>query len=103
MEVKPVSTRKLRRRPNDPMPVPEKRRKASPAQLNVLLQDDEIMEDLRILNKISGKPLTKKPAQLMITNAFPSHDSHNEHVCEARIDDGRLVYEKKWLVAITFT
>ncbi|PRD23994.1 UNVERIFIED_CONTAM: Sin3 histone deacetylase corepressor complex component SDS3 [Trichonephila clavipes] len=30
MEVKPVTTRKLRRRPNDPLPVPEKRRKTLP-------------------------------------------------------------------------
>jgi len=29
-EVKPMSTRKLRRRPNDPVPIPEKRRKPSP-------------------------------------------------------------------------
>ncbi|PIK53742.1 putative sin3 histone deacetylase corepressor complex component SDS3 isoform X3 [Apostichopus japonicus] len=29
-EVKPVNTRKLRRRPNEPLPMPEKRRKASP-------------------------------------------------------------------------
>lgn len=30
MEMKPVTTRKLRRRPNDPMPLPEKRRKQNP-------------------------------------------------------------------------
>lgn len=30
MEVKPVTTRKLRRRPNDPLPMPEKRRKTLP-------------------------------------------------------------------------
>lgn len=30
MEMKPIMTRKLRRRPNDPMPMPEKRRKPSP-------------------------------------------------------------------------
>jgi len=30
MTVKPVTTRKLRRRPNDPLPVPEKRGKPSP-------------------------------------------------------------------------
>ena len=36
MEVKPATTRKLRRRPNDPMPIPEKRRKTSPSILYVL-------------------------------------------------------------------
>lgn len=30
VEPKPVTTRKLRRRPNDPIPVPEKRRRTSP-------------------------------------------------------------------------
>ena len=30
MEIKPITTRKLRRRPNDPVPLPEKRRKPSP-------------------------------------------------------------------------
>lgn len=29
-EPKPQTTRKLRRRPNDPIPIPEKRRRASP-------------------------------------------------------------------------
>ncbi|XP_054723539.1 sin3 histone deacetylase corepressor complex component SDS3-like isoform X3 [Uloborus diversus] len=51
MEVKPVTTRKLRRRPNDPLPMPEKRRKTLPTQLNFLLEDNEILDDLRILNK----------------------------------------------------
>ncbi|GFS10988.1 sin3 histone deacetylase corepressor complex component SDS3 [Elysia marginata] len=36
MEVKPTMTRKLRRRPNDPIPIPEKRRKPSP---DILLSD----------------------------------------------------------------
>ncbi|ELU04052.1 hypothetical protein CAPTEDRAFT_178141 [Capitella teleta] len=94
MDVKPASTRKLRRRPNDPMPVPEKRRKASPAQLNILLGDDEIQEDLRLLNKICGKPLSKKPVHSPIVHPLQSHVE--EHVCEARIEDGRLHYEKKW-------
>ncbi|KAK3083902.1 hypothetical protein FSP39_004951 [Pinctada imbricata] len=35
MEMKPVSTRKLRRRPNDPIPLPEKRRKPSPDILSI--------------------------------------------------------------------
>ncbi|GFQ83538.1 uncharacterized protein TNCT_172092 [Trichonephila clavata] len=51
MEVKPVTTRKLRRRPNDPLPVPEKRRKTLPTQLNFLLDDCEIIEDLKLINK----------------------------------------------------
>merc|ERR1712150_265342 len=60
MEVKPTMTRKLRRRPNDPMPLPEKRRKPSPAQINLLLDDDQITADLRVMVKVSGKPVAKK-------------------------------------------
>lgn len=34
MEVKPIMTRKLRRRPNDPVPIPDKRRKPAPDTLS---------------------------------------------------------------------
>ena len=48
MEVKTI-TRKLRRRPNEPAPVPnEKRRKPSPTQLNFVLADEDIEEDLKV-------------------------------------------------------
>uniref|UniRef100_A0A3Q1BL05 Sin3 histone deacetylase corepressor complex component SDS3 n=1 Tax=Amphiprion ocellaris TaxID=80972 RepID=A0A3Q1BL05_AMPOC len=56
MEVKPIMTRKLRRRPNDPVPIPDKRRKP----LNYLLTDEQIMEDLRTLNKL-GKIMYNEP------------------------------------------
>lgn len=52
-ETKPVTTRKLRRRPNEPIPVPDKRRRTSPAQLNHQLEDKDIIEDLKAI-------LTKK-------------------------------------------
>lgn len=73
------------------------------AQLNVLLSENEIMEDLRIINKLGGKPLGKKPQQSSISSSiFPdsSNDagSSADHVCDARIEDGRLYYEKKWWV-----
>ncbi|XP_074640667.1 sin3 histone deacetylase corepressor complex component SDS3-like [Tubulanus polymorphus] len=92
MELKPVTTRKLRRRPNDPMPMPEKRRKASPAQLNYMLDEDEIMEDIKIIQKISGKPLNKKPTGNASSNPTP------ENAFDARIEDGRLHYDKKWFL-----
>lgn len=76
MEVKPVTTRKLRRRPNDPVPLPEKRRKTSPAQLNYLLDDNQIMDDLKILNKhfvnVSGKTSGSKENHL---RTFPDTDA----------------------------
>jgi len=88
MEVKPTMTRKLRRRPNDPMPIPEKRRKPSPAQINLLLDDDQIMTDLRVMMKVSGKPVAKKP----IVGNQGLLDSSSD----VRIEDGRLWYDKKW-------
>jgi Sin3 histone deacetylase corepressor complex component SDS3 len=58
-------TRKLRRRPNDPIPEKvEKRRKPPPAQLNYLLDEKEIENDLKAISR--GKVLTtnRKPGIL---------------------------------------
>ncbi|KAJ8983705.1 hypothetical protein NQ317_009140 [Molorchus minor] len=41
-KVKPVMTRKLRRRPNDPIPIPEKRRKPPTAQITYLLDEKDV-------------------------------------------------------------
>ncbi|XP_032800699.1 LOW QUALITY PROTEIN: sin3 histone deacetylase corepressor complex component SDS3 [Petromyzon marinus] len=79
MEVKPIMTRKLRRRPNDPVPLPDKRRKPPPSQLNYLLLDEQIQDDLRVLNK--GKP-------------FKRAESPSQRF-EARIDDGKLCYDRR--------
>lgn len=89
MEVKQISTRKLRRRPNDPIPLPEKRRKPSPAQINYFLDETDIMEDLRIINKVSGKPFNKKLSSNPTPNPIQS-------MSEIKIDDGRLFYDKRW-------
>ncbi|XP_061163640.1 sin3 histone deacetylase corepressor complex component SDS3-like isoform X1 [Saccostrea echinata] len=88
MEIKPVTTRKLRRRPNDPMPLPEKRRKQTPAQLNLYLDEGDILDDLRIINKVSGKPVSKK--------VTPHPSPIEAIIAEAKIDDGRLYYDKRW-------
>ncbi|EAL41125.4 AGAP000738-PA [Anopheles gambiae str. PEST] len=66
VDVKPTVTRKLRRRPNEPLPVPEKRRKPTTNQLTFLLEDKE-----------GGQ-----------SNAQPS--------TETRIEDGKLWYERRW-------
>ncbi|XP_013082406.1 sin3 histone deacetylase corepressor complex component SDS3-like isoform X2 [Biomphalaria glabrata] len=89
MEVKPTMTRKLRRRPNDPVPIPEKRRKPSPAQVSLLLDDEQISADLRVLLKVSGKPVAKKQ---VLTTPGPV----TENTSDVRIEDGRLWYDKKW-------
>ncbi|CAG5132979.1 unnamed protein product [Candidula unifasciata] len=93
MEVKPTVTRKLRRRPNDPVPVPEKRRKPAPDILffsvSLLLDDEIIMDDLRVMLKVSGKPIARKQ---VISQQSPVVDNNSE----VRIEDGRLWYDKKW-------
>uniref|UniRef100_A0A2I2ZDC1 SDS3 homolog, SIN3A corepressor complex component n=1 Tax=Gorilla gorilla gorilla TaxID=9595 RepID=A0A2I2ZDC1_GORGO len=88
MEVKPIMTRKLRRRPNDPVPIPDKRRKP----LNYLLTDEQIMEDLRTLNKYWFPPASpSSPEHLPATPA----ESPAQRF-EARIEDGKLYYDKRW-------
>uniref|UniRef100_A0A3B3S8Y7 SDS3 homolog, SIN3A corepressor complex component n=1 Tax=Paramormyrops kingsleyae TaxID=1676925 RepID=A0A3B3S8Y7_9TELE len=95
MEVKPIMTRKLRRRPNDPVPIPDKRRKP----LNYLLTEEQIMEDLRMLNKLTS------PARMHLH--APASPSSPEHLpstpletpsqrYEARIEEGKLYYDKRW-------
>lgn len=90
MEVKSVTTRKLRRRPNDPLPMPEKRRKTSPTQLNFLLDDGEIIDDLKMLNKGKTPSLNKR----LDFEEYGNMD-HSSHAIEARIEDGKLFYERK--------
>ncbi|XP_053557651.1 sin3 histone deacetylase corepressor complex component SDS3 isoform X1 [Bombina bombina] len=111
MEVKPIMTRKLRRRPNDPVPIPDKRRKPAPAQLNYLLTDEQIMEDLRTLNKkvyhISVPACTQQLQSCLKSPKRPVSPSTPEHLpttqtespaqrFEARIEDGKLYYDKRW-------
>jgi Sin3 histone deacetylase corepressor complex component SDS3 len=59
-DLKPASTRKLRRRPNDPVPVPEKnRRKAPQSQITFLLEDSDILQDLNASRGADGSPSKK--------------------------------------------
>jgi len=96
MEVRQITTRKLRRRPNDPTPAPEKRRKASPNQLNFLLEDEEILEDILILNKVSGKLVPRKNLSSPAISSHNLTQQQSSFLFDARIDDGRLYYDKKW-------
>ncbi|KAB0362853.1 hypothetical protein FD754_007009 [Muntiacus muntjak] len=90
MEVKPIMTRKLRRRPNDPVPIPDKRRKP----LNYLLTDEQIMEDLRTLNKLKSP---KRPASPSSPEHLPTTPAESPaQRFEARIEDGKLYYDKRW-------
>lgn len=51
IDVKPTVTRKLRRRPNEPLPVPEKRRKPTTGQLVLLLDEKEVENDLKLISR----------------------------------------------------
>lgn len=51
LEVKPTVTRKLRRRPNDPPPVTEKKRKTNSTPLHLLLGEEQILADLKKISK----------------------------------------------------
>uniref|UniRef100_A0A3Q2X866 SDS3 homolog, SIN3A corepressor complex component n=1 Tax=Hippocampus comes TaxID=109280 RepID=A0A3Q2X866_HIPCM len=92
MEVKPIMTRKLRRRPNDPVPIPDKRRKPAPdiLSLNYLLTDDQIMEDLRTLNKVNHLSPSSPEHVPSAPMEYPVQRF------EARIEDGKLYYDKRW-------
>jgi len=105
VEVKPAVTRKLRRRPNDPLPAPEKRRKTSP-QINYMLDDEEIMEDLKALNKLVSLPGEVSSSQAQSQNktgtsrikTSSGNGPHTEvsYPIEVRSEDGKLFYDKKW-------
>ncbi|KAL0610604.1 LOW QUALITY PROTEIN: Sin3 histone deacetylase corepressor complex component SDS3 [Plecturocebus cupreus] len=82
MEVKPIMTRKLRRRPNDP--------------LNYLLTDEQIMEDLRTLNKLKSPKRPASPSSPEHLPATPSESPAQRF--EARIEEGKLYYDKRWYV-----
>lgn len=96
MDFKPISTRKLRRRVNPDGNVvasnggtQEKKRKQSPT-ISILLDDSSINEDLKIINKVGGKSYTQKKQP-------PPASTNDEPVsCDARIEDGKLYFEKRW-------
>lgn len=91
-------TRKLRRRPNDPVPIPEKRRKLPPSQLNYLLEEKDIETDLKIITRGSGKQFTpvRKPP-LIPTSSVPLLPIPQENLLlDTRIEDGKLLYERRW-------
>ncbi|KAF2896833.1 hypothetical protein ILUMI_09343 [Ignelater luminosus] len=106
MEVKPVMTRKLRRRPNDPIPVPEKRRKPPAAQITYLLDEKEIDNDLKIISrgkmmtparKPAGETLSSSSSAVTQNQSVPVVAPSNEApLVETRIEDGKLLYERRW-------
>ncbi|WAR02542.1 SDS3-like protein [Mya arenaria] len=55
--------------------------------LSTSLDDGDIMDDLRIINKVGGKPLGRKP----IPTIGPI-----DIITDVKIEDGRLYYDKRW-------
>lgn len=94
MEVKPTITRKLRRRPNEPIPVAaEKRRKPPSGQLVLLLDEKDIEQDLKMI--LRGKALT--PVRPPSSNGMPGIlQSPTYPMVETKIEDGKLLYERRW-------
>ncbi|XP_076683551.1 sin3 histone deacetylase corepressor complex component SDS3 isoform X5 [Andrena cerasifolii] len=91
MEVKPVMTRKLRRRPNDPVPEKvEKRRKPPPAQLNYMLDEKEIESDLKAISRV----LPHYNAVNIPSQHIPA--ASDSPLVETRIEDGKLLHERRW-------
>ncbi|GFS47639.1 sin3 histone deacetylase corepressor complex component SDS3 [Nephila pilipes] len=93
-EVKTVTTRKLRRRPNDPLPVPEKRRKPVPTTLSLydfLLEESEIMEDLKLMKENRNFSPSKRH-----DSCEGSSSDHSGISSDIRVEDGKLYFDKKW-------
>lgn len=113
-ELRQTITRKLRRRPNDPVPVTEKRRKpgSGPGSGLVLMLDEKDIDyDLKLISR--GKSIMSNNSMRnysqnssMMSNSSMnssimmgySSNNHNDihHVVETRIEDGKLLYERRW-------
>lgn len=105
IDQKPAITRKLRRRPNEPLPAVENKRRKNggPNQLILMLEDKEIDNDLKLISR--GKVLTpiKQPCY---SNAIGMNGSINSsgsnsggetnYFSETKIEDGKLLYERRW-------
>lgn len=91
-EPKPTTTRKLRRRPNDPIPMPDRRRRASPAHINYLLDDHEIADDIKQLNKILSavKSMAREERKNRDRDNNSSNSKNNNFDCDGSLTEARL-------------
>ncbi|TKS78505.1 Sin3 histone deacetylase corepressor complex component SDS3 [Collichthys lucidus] len=109
MEVKPIMTRKLRRRPNDPVPIPDKRRKPAPdilhrdaqsLSLTTLICSAYFYSVLFVLAGLciqSELKSPKRPVSPSSPEHVPSAPMENpSQRYEARIEEGKLYYDKRW-------
>jgi Sin3 histone deacetylase corepressor complex component SDS3 len=97
-EVKPVITRKLRRRPNEPPPAQDKRPKRA-TEISQLLDEEDIMDDLRVIFKGQAFPYYKRPTPSLPVTSSPqgviSEPPVDIPLYDARIDENKLIYERK--------
>ena len=102
LELKPVTTRKLRRRANEGLGnslcgngYKEKRRKQAPPSLKTLLDDKDIEDDLKIINKTlslsaTSSSIKKELDSVSLRSSTPTFPR------DARIEEGKLFYERRW-------
>lgn len=96
LEVKPAVTRKLRRRPNDPPPVTEKKRKTATMQLNILLTEEQVLADLKKLNKHHKSPPEEKPILKNVKTDNKCDPAVFPDGSDAKIKDEKLYFNKEW-------
>lgn len=106
-ESKPTVTRKLRRRPNEPVPqnaATTKRTRTTVSQLVLLLDDKDIEHDLKLINRGKALGPIRSPshsnglsslaASMNIVSSLPPTESYAQ--IEARVEDGKLLFERRW-------
>lgn len=111
-EMRTTITRKLRRRPNDPVPVTEMSKRRKPGSgpgsgLVLQLDDKEIEYDLKLISR--GKSIissNNNSVRYSQNSAVMSNNvGNNNHmigynnditVVDTRIEDGKLLYERRW-------
>lgn len=101
MDFKPTVTRKLRRRNNEPIPVVEKRRKATNGQFVVQLDDKEIENDLKLIARcktVNQHNQSMSPNSNGTINSYGNSPfkENGTNFVEAKIEDGKLLYERRW-------
>ena len=75
----------------------EKRRKQAPATLQCLLEEKEIEDDLKIINKtLSLSAAASSSVKKEVEGAASTRSASPGFARDARIEDGKLFYEKRY-------
>lgn len=111
-EMRTTITRKLRRRPNDPVPVTEMSKRRKPGSGNgsglvLQLDDKEIEYDLKLISR--GKSIVSNNNSVRYSqgssimsnsmgnsNHMMSSFNNDATVVDTRIEDGKLLYDRRW-------